>query len=181
VPVQHRFVNPKPDGPDATVVRPSDWNDSHDVEIGTDDLVDGSVIPVKANLAQPWVFSGVLRRSSAPVVDNDVASKAYVDEQVATGFSPFTAAEKLALELELGFKTSKPLYYMEPGYDDLGNVTRYDYWDSSEKGIQLFEKVLSYTGYQLDQSVLTRISDSATLTKAFAYDGDGNLLSVTRS
>ena len=32
VSVLHLFVNPKADGPDTTIVRPSDWNDEHDVD-----------------------------------------------------------------------------------------------------------------------------------------------------
>ena len=27
--IVHPFVNPKADGPDATIVRPSNWNDQH--------------------------------------------------------------------------------------------------------------------------------------------------------
>lgn len=33
--IKHKFVNPKPDGVDATVVRPSNWNDEHDLTLGS--------------------------------------------------------------------------------------------------------------------------------------------------
>lgn len=36
--VTHKFVNPKADGADATIVRPSNWNDTHNVSIGITDL-----------------------------------------------------------------------------------------------------------------------------------------------
>jgi hypothetical protein len=32
--LKHKFTNPKPDGPDATIVRPSNWNDEHDLVMG---------------------------------------------------------------------------------------------------------------------------------------------------
>ena len=35
--VKHKFTNPHPDGPDATIVRPSNWNDTHD--LGGESLV----------------------------------------------------------------------------------------------------------------------------------------------
>lgn len=35
VSLKHKFVNPKPDGVDTTVVRPSDWNDEHELELNT--------------------------------------------------------------------------------------------------------------------------------------------------
>lgn len=31
VTVKHKFVSPKPDGPDDTLLRPSDWNDDHEI------------------------------------------------------------------------------------------------------------------------------------------------------
>lgn len=33
--IKHKFVNPKPDGVDTTVVRPSNWNDEHDITMDT--------------------------------------------------------------------------------------------------------------------------------------------------
>lgn len=33
--IKHKFVNPKPDGVDTTIVRPSDWNDEHDITMNT--------------------------------------------------------------------------------------------------------------------------------------------------
>lgn len=35
VSLKHKFVNPKPDGVDTTVVRPSDWNDEHELELNS--------------------------------------------------------------------------------------------------------------------------------------------------
>lgn len=30
--IRHKFVSPKADGADATLVRPSDWNDDHEID-----------------------------------------------------------------------------------------------------------------------------------------------------
>lgn len=32
--IRHKFVSPKADGNDATVVRPSNWNDDHEIDSG---------------------------------------------------------------------------------------------------------------------------------------------------
>lgn len=39
--VKHKFVNAHPDGPDATLVRPSNWNDDHDILLSTTAVVLG--------------------------------------------------------------------------------------------------------------------------------------------
>lgn len=45
-------------------------------------------------------------------------------------------------------------------------------WETSSKLVKSFQKDLSYTGDQLTQTILTRISDSITLTKDLVYIGD---------
>lgn len=50
MPIKHRFVSEKPDLPDATLINPSDWNATHEVEPGsitTAELADGSVTAAK--------------------------------------------------------------------------------------------------------------------------------------
>ena len=37
--VKHKFVNPKPDGVDTTIVRPSDWNDEHELVANTNKVL----------------------------------------------------------------------------------------------------------------------------------------------
>jgi hypothetical protein len=39
VSLKHKFTNPKPDGSDATIVRPSNWNDEHDLVMTTSRLL----------------------------------------------------------------------------------------------------------------------------------------------
>jgi hypothetical protein len=39
VSLKHKFTNPKPDGSDATIVRPSNWNDEHDLVIAAGTVV----------------------------------------------------------------------------------------------------------------------------------------------
>ncbi|MEM4497783.1 MAG: hypothetical protein QW692_03035 [Nitrososphaerota archaeon] len=45
MPLKHRFVSNKPDGPDTSLVRPSNWNEDHKVEPG----ITGSVLFVGEN------------------------------------------------------------------------------------------------------------------------------------
>lgn len=37
--IKHKFTNPKADGGDATIVRPTNWNDEHDLTLATDKLL----------------------------------------------------------------------------------------------------------------------------------------------
>ena len=72
-----------------------------------------------------------------------------------------------------------PHYYTQMIYTG-SNVTEIIYWDSPSMVTQLFTKNMTYTGGLVTQVVLTRISDSATLTKTIAYSGS-QVSSVTRS
>src|SRR2546426_306102 len=58
--IKHRFVNPHPDGPDATVTRPSNWNDAHILSGG----VQGSLPTRATTQADGWSWVG------APVDDS---------------------------------------------------------------------------------------------------------------
>lgn len=92
------------------------------------------------------------------------------------GSGVFSQSEKLALELEMEFKAAKLYYYKEFGYT--GNeLTVIDIYEDKTKAIQLFGKTLTYTDGKLTQIDLTRISDSATLTKKFTYTGS-QLISI---
>jgi hypothetical protein len=97
-----------------------------------------------------------------------------------TSLGIFNQVEKLALELEMEFKAVKLYCYKEFTYVD-GQLTGVNVYEDNTKTVQLFNKILAYTGSRLTQTVLTRISDGATLTKDFVYDVDNNLESVTVS
>jgi hypothetical protein len=84
----------------------------------------------------------------------------------------------LELEMEMAFKQANLTNYKVLTWT-LGQLTAIDIWETPAMLVQLFGKTFSYTGDQLDQTVLTRMSDSATLTRSLAYDIDGNLVSVT--
>jgi len=172
--IKHQFRNLRADGPDATVVRPSDWNADHEIDPGT-------VGPTEADRSQLWLFEGGLRRTGGIVSPTDVADKAYVDAAVAGVGGAFSQAEKLALELEMDFKASKLLCYKEPGSYTDGYLTLVDVWETPAKLVKLFSKALSYTDGLCTQSVLTRIADGATLTKTLTYDDQGQWASTTRT
>ena len=59
--IRHKFVSTVPDGPATGVVRPSNWNDEHDVDglelaLG-DPVADGYVLVSSAAGARSWVAS----------------------------------------------------------------------------------------------------------------------------
>jgi hypothetical protein len=87
--------------------------------------------------------------------------------------------EKDNLELEMAFKAAVLSRYSEYTYA-AKNLTRIDIYTDNTKVTQLFSKVMTYVGKNLTQTVLTRISDGATLTKSFTYVGK-NLTNVTVS
>jgi len=99
-----------------------------------------------------------------------------------SGFSGsgISAGAILNLEMEMEFKTASLLYYKTFSYTG-ASLTAYNIYTNNTLLVQLFSKALTYdlTG-KLTQTVLTRISDSATLTCTYAYTGV-NLTSITRT
>jgi len=98
-----------------------------------------------------------------------------------SGFSGsgISAGSILNLEMEMEFKTASLLYYKTFSYTGV-RLDTYNIYTNSGLGVQLFSKTLTYGGAILNQTVLTRISDSATLTCTYAYTGS-NLTSITRT
>ena len=80
------------------------------------------------------------------------------------------------IELEGEYKVASLNAFKELLYTG-SNLTTINIWETSAKLTLVYTKTLSYTGDQLTQTVLTRQSDSATLTKDFTYSGD-NLSSI---
>ena len=72
-----------------------------------------------------------------------------------------------------------PHYYTQMIYTG-SYVTEIIYWDSPSMTTQVFTKNMTYTGGLVTQIVLTRISDSATLTKTITYSGT-QVSTVTRT
>jgi hypothetical protein len=81
--------------------------------------------------------------------------------------------------LQFGWNYQNPHYYTQMIYTG-SNVTEIIYWDSPSMVTQIFTKAMTYTSGLVTQVVLTRISDSATLTKNIAYSGS-EVSTVTRS
>ena len=98
----------------------------------------------------------------------------------AAGSGSISASEKAALEMELSYKFSNPSNFKEMAYNVSDQLINVDTYTDSSKATQLYALVLTYSGDQLTQSVLTRNSDSATLTKDLIYSGD-QLASLTRT
>jgi hypothetical protein len=81
--------------------------------------------------------------------------------------------------MEMEFKTAVLLYYKEFTYGG-GNLTATNVWTTPAKLTKLFNKTFAYGGGKLTTTVLTRISDAATLTCTYAYTGV-NVTSITRT
>jgi hypothetical protein len=93
-----------------------------------------------------------------------------------SGSGAYTQSEKLAMELEMEFKAANLYCYKEYSYTG-SNLTGVTIYTDNTKVTTLFTKTLSYSGTKLTQTVLTRITDAATLTKTYTYTG-GKLISV---
>jgi len=92
----------------------------------------------------------------------------------------FSQAEKLALEMEMEYKTAYPSYYKEFTYSQQGDLTDIDIYETDAKLVQLFSKDFTYSGQDLSQTLLTRISDGSQILKIFGYTGQ-DLTSITVS
>ncbi len=93
--------------------------------------------------------------------------------------SAITDREKLNLELEMEFKAAEIARFKEFTYAGK-DLTAVDIYTDNTKAVQLFDKTFTYVGKNLTQTVLTRTSDGATLTKDFVYSGK-DLTNVTVS
>lgn len=95
VSVKHKFTSAKADGPDSTQIRPSNWNDAHDIELagpallGKPDAGSGPAVEVPAG--DGLAFSGSSIRVAAGGITSDmhaagsVATAAIQDSAVTTG------------------------------------------------------------------------------------------------
>jgi len=81
------------------------------------------------------------------------------------------------LELEMEFILSNLTNFKETIFTD-GLLTNLSTYTTPIKTTKLFNKDFTYVAGQLTQLVLTRVSDSATLTKEFTYNIDGTLKTI---
>lgn len=70
--------------------------------------------------------------------------------------------------------------YSETDFNSEGLLVGTTIWSSSAKSSKVGSKVLTYTGGNLTSVVEKDGSDVTTLTKTIAYDGDGNVSSITK-
>lgn len=98
---KHKFVSAKTDGPDSTQVRPSDWNDEHDLKLagpallGKPDAGSGPAVEVPAG--DGLAFSGSSIRVAAGGITSDMHAAGSVDT-AALGADAVTAAKVSAAD-----------------------------------------------------------------------------------
>jgi hypothetical protein len=97
------------------------------------------------------------------------------------GSGAYTEAEKLAIEMEMEFKTTSSSYYKELTYNVSGDLTNIGIWTNDSKTLKLFNKDFNYSGSNLDTIELTRISDNKKLIKDLSYSVSGDLTSISVS
>ena len=127
-----------------------------------------------------YITDNAYGANQSTVLVNDGASnlptagaQEYIAKQytLASGSSVYSQSEKDAIELETAFKASAAFHYKELVYTG-ELLTQMNVWTDNTMTTKLFQIDYTYTGEQLTTVVVTRISDSATLTKTLAYTGD---------
>ena len=108
-----------------------------------------------------------------------IVTKPSAGNEGGSGSGAYSQVEKLALEIEMEFKAAKLYYYKEFSYTG-STLTGINIYEDNTKAVTLFSKILTYVSNELTETNLTRISDSATLKKVFAYT-DSKLVSITLS
>ena len=97
------------------------------------------------------------------------------------GSGAYTDNEKLAMELEMGFKAANLYNFKELTYTS-GLLSEVNIYTDNGKTTKLFRKELEYdVSDKLNLVTLTRISPSASLIKILSYDGSDNLITITIS
>ena len=115
-------------------------------------------------------------------IDSDISSLQAIDFVFDSDISSLATSNTGIDIIDLDFKAAYSSYYHEITYTS-GNVSSIDIWEDSGKSTKLFTKALTYDGTSgnLTQIVVTDNVNSSTLTKAFTYDIDGNLETITRT
>lgn len=121
--------------------------------------------------------------SSQQMTDNATYRADFLDNFIANSnkkiSSELTKTEKNNLELEMGFIASKSDNFTKLTYTG-STLTKIEIFEDNTMAVKLLQKDLTYAGGQLTQVVITRTSDSATLTKTLTYAGSA-LDTVDRS
>lgn len=101
VSVKHKFTSAKADGPDSTQIRPSNWNDTHDIELAGPALLGkpdaGSGPAVEVSAGGGLAFSGSSIRVAAGGITSDMHAAGSVDT-AALGADAVTAAKVSAAD-----------------------------------------------------------------------------------
>jgi hypothetical protein len=101
--------------------------------------------------------------------------------QSGSAAGAFSQVEKLALEMEMEFKSANTSYFKDLDYTN-EVLTNINIWTDSSKTLRLFGKLLQYDlDENLIRTILRRDSDNTQLVKFLEYDIGGNLDTITVS
>ena len=78
-------------------------------------------------------------------------------------------------QIELELQSSSLLKFKKFTYDVNGNITQKEVFQDATEAVKLFDVIFSYTGENLTNIEVTRISDSYTYNKELTYDVDNNV------
>ena len=78
-------------------------------------------------------------------------------------------------QIELELQSSSLLKFKKFTYDVDGNITQKEVFEDSTEAVKLFDVVFSYTGQNLSNIEITRMSDSYTYNKELTYDSNDNV------
>jgi len=78
-------------------------------------------------------------------------------------------------QIELELQSSSLLKFKKFTYDVNGNITQKEVFEDSTELIKLFDVIFTYTGENLSNIEVTRISDSYTYNKQLTYDSNNNV------
>lgn len=78
-------------------------------------------------------------------------------------------------QIELELQSSSLLKFKKFTYDVDGNITQKEVFEDSTEAVKLFDVIFSYTGQNLSNIEVTRMSDSYTYNKELTYDSNDNV------
>jgi hypothetical protein len=123
----------------------------------------------------------IVKKNSKKIIRTKEKERIVVRDKGSPGpQGPAGGSSSLLSQILLEWNESYPRNFKEVTRIS-GQITQVDVWDSPDKNIHLFSKVISYLASKISSILITHISSGATISKSISYDIDGNIVSVDKS